>query len=747
MQFNERLKKLRLEKGVTQKELADAVYVSRSAVAKWENGLGLPNEESLKLLAEYFHVEEKALLSDVAVESVIVEKNGTMSRQKQWIFSLLAIVCALIVVTVVVLVTSTRKPVEDALSPIVSRELIFESERYLDTSEFPVYSDDEISPDAAFAHSRTFEVTKGQTMVEIPNVCIRERRADGSITFQNGLSEADLERISISNVSSYLDTIYEIKTMGGHFNVTLMVYDEAPEYERCFNIHYEDLTLSMKVFRDTLAYESVEIIPSDGRFVVSLASSKTFDVEMSRLYGYTQAYDARIQSIRFPDGRELTENLEDYAYLKSNAPTSECTLYATAQIPLWSKVFVEVSADRGRATCVHEFEVIRVAVESVKLLLNGKSVLRPIIGESYSVSVEAYPANASFNVLQESFFLQSENPNVTLERTQSGWTVNVSNDPHQENELIMLECVLPEGKTVTGSWRTQGVLIEEVRVKNANTEEKFEELKPIYVHRGDVIPFQVEVLPENATYTDIEGMAVQPDGFMEYFDFSKDGVLTVRDDAPYGMELKVSFRVWKKSSSGGGYIAQGYRVYTVRVQGIAVERVEISAETTQIQKLVSGVVCVPVTVRYFPENAEIHTTELVLLDEIEGVELIEGTLLVEPQAKNYTRIQLKAIVNGVESAAFTFTVMPPPLQGITIEIERVMGNSMATTYQIKISPEPWNADASTAQLVLLDDIEGVFVIGTMILVTSSRVKAGTVIRVQAISSDGLQSNILTIITE
>lgn len=37
MQFNEKLKLLRNEKGISQAALAERIYVSRSAVAKWEN--------------------------------------------------------------------------------------------------------------------------------------------------------------------------------------------------------------------------------------------------------------------------------------------------------------------------------------------------------------------------------------------------------------------------------------------------------------------------------------------------------------------------------------------------------------------------------------------------------------------------------------------------------------------------------------------------------------------------------------
>jgi len=42
MELKDKIKQLRREKGLTQAQLADALFVSRSTVAKWENGLGLP---------------------------------------------------------------------------------------------------------------------------------------------------------------------------------------------------------------------------------------------------------------------------------------------------------------------------------------------------------------------------------------------------------------------------------------------------------------------------------------------------------------------------------------------------------------------------------------------------------------------------------------------------------------------------------------------------------------------------------
>ena len=88
MEFSEKLKELRSEKGISQAKLAADIHISRSAVAKWENGLGLPSDESLKLLAEYFGVGVGELLPDKSNEEILVEKNKTIARQKNAIIGI-----------------------------------------------------------------------------------------------------------------------------------------------------------------------------------------------------------------------------------------------------------------------------------------------------------------------------------------------------------------------------------------------------------------------------------------------------------------------------------------------------------------------------------------------------------------------------------------------------------------------------------------------------------------------------------
>lgn len=79
MEFGKKLKKLRTDQGLSQQKLADMIFMSRSAVAKWENGLGLPSEESYEALAQVFGVP-KAFFKTDCPEQVIVEKNKRIKK-------------------------------------------------------------------------------------------------------------------------------------------------------------------------------------------------------------------------------------------------------------------------------------------------------------------------------------------------------------------------------------------------------------------------------------------------------------------------------------------------------------------------------------------------------------------------------------------------------------------------------------------------------------------------------------------
>ena len=67
MEFGEKLQALRRGREMTQEELAHALYVSRTAISKWESGRGYPNSDSLKAISKYFAVSIDELLSGDAL--------------------------------------------------------------------------------------------------------------------------------------------------------------------------------------------------------------------------------------------------------------------------------------------------------------------------------------------------------------------------------------------------------------------------------------------------------------------------------------------------------------------------------------------------------------------------------------------------------------------------------------------------------------------------------------------------------
>lgn len=99
MEFHEKLQALRRQKGITQEELAQALYVSRTAVSKWESGRGYPNIDSLKAIARFYAVSIDELLSGgEALTIAEEEKQLRMKRLCRRIFTLLDLSAVLLFV-------------------------------------------------------------------------------------------------------------------------------------------------------------------------------------------------------------------------------------------------------------------------------------------------------------------------------------------------------------------------------------------------------------------------------------------------------------------------------------------------------------------------------------------------------------------------------------------------------------------------------------------------------------------------
>ena len=97
MELHEKLQQLRKQSGLTQEELAEKLYVSRTAISKWESGRGYPSIDSLKALSKFFSVSIDTLLSgdellDVVQENQKQSKNSFLNM----IFGLMDISAAML---------------------------------------------------------------------------------------------------------------------------------------------------------------------------------------------------------------------------------------------------------------------------------------------------------------------------------------------------------------------------------------------------------------------------------------------------------------------------------------------------------------------------------------------------------------------------------------------------------------------------------------------------------------------------
>ena len=80
MEPGEKLQELRKSRGMTQEELARAIYVSRTAISKWESGRGYPSIDSLKAISSFFSVSVDDLLSGDKLIDIAEKENKSNIR-------------------------------------------------------------------------------------------------------------------------------------------------------------------------------------------------------------------------------------------------------------------------------------------------------------------------------------------------------------------------------------------------------------------------------------------------------------------------------------------------------------------------------------------------------------------------------------------------------------------------------------------------------------------------------------------
>lgn len=120
--FSVILKELRNKKNISQEELGIIVHVSRSSIAKYENGLGLPSEEVIASLCSYFNVDKDYLFPKDNIEKVIVEKNKKIKMQM--IIIIIIIVFSILIASFFIVANIISKSARSGKLEVINAEKI-----------------------------------------------------------------------------------------------------------------------------------------------------------------------------------------------------------------------------------------------------------------------------------------------------------------------------------------------------------------------------------------------------------------------------------------------------------------------------------------------------------------------------------------------------------------------------------------------------------------------------------------------
>lgn len=233
MEFKEKLKKLRSDRNISQQALADAIFVSRSAVAKWESGLGLPCDESMEALEKYFDVEKNYFLTDKPDE-VIVIKNIKIRKTSTILCGLSSV---LLIIFSILLVVSIFCKSYGLTSKMAAGE-VFCDNPCIHNDDYDIYYD-------------TMNIMHGDTNEKISEY-IHTFRPVRKLAIGYGVFEDDYIYRKFYDSNGYLGIIYSIKGDECYYNIIeikintfpsdLLLFEKinvnGTEYDVMFNSYF-----------------------------------------------------------------------------------------------------------------------------------------------------------------------------------------------------------------------------------------------------------------------------------------------------------------------------------------------------------------------------------------------------------------------------------------------------------------------------------------------------------------------------
>jgi len=91
MNIGSKIKKLRIDRQMTQEQLAEKLHVTRNAISKWETDKGIPNIDSLIELTKIFNTSLDSLFSNEEIALITLENKENIEYAKNLVYSIILV--------------------------------------------------------------------------------------------------------------------------------------------------------------------------------------------------------------------------------------------------------------------------------------------------------------------------------------------------------------------------------------------------------------------------------------------------------------------------------------------------------------------------------------------------------------------------------------------------------------------------------------------------------------------------------
>ena len=218
MELKDKLKQLRKEKGFSQAQLAELLFVSRSTVAKWENGLGLPGPESMVKLEMEFGISEEDIATSEP-ETVIVEKNRRLRRFGETAVALGTVIVLVLMCILPFWIKETRY----GFTPEMSAGEYIRDNEYFDTGDYRIYYSTWPMVDENGEEFTDYCIFSGCSPIKKHFWGCTRGKCDSYIVFHDNKKVALLHTIKGEN--GYYNFIHYTFYNAGHYQTRFDIYD------------------------------------------------------------------------------------------------------------------------------------------------------------------------------------------------------------------------------------------------------------------------------------------------------------------------------------------------------------------------------------------------------------------------------------------------------------------------------------------------------------------------------------------